>query len=103
MTPSAVYCNLEHFTFYHLSAICHINVQQYAAFETLSHVILLTHKNENKKFTHRTTPFPNIDKNVFQLSELYVATKCPDVIDTYSVQGKLNNKVVPVHTIKAGI
>jgi hypothetical protein len=42
-------CSLEHFTFYHLSAICHINVQQYTAFETLSHAILLSQKNENQK------------------------------------------------------
>ena len=58
-------------------------------------------EHKNQKFTQHTTPFLNIDKTVFQLSEMYVCTKCPDVNDTYIVQGKLNNKVVSVHTIKA--
>ena len=51
--------------------------------------------------TQGTSPFPKLDKTVFQLSEIDVCTKCPDVPDTYSVQAKLNNKVVPVHTIRA--
>jgi hypothetical protein len=55
----------------------------------------------NQKFTQGTTPFPNLDKTVYQLSELDVGTKCPDVTDTDSVWAKLNNKVVPVHTMKA--
>jgi len=85
VTPSAVYCTVEHFTFYHLSAICQTYVQQYTAFETLSHVILFKQENENQKYTQGTTHFPNTDKTVFQQSDLYVGTKCPDVIDTYSV------------------
>jgi hypothetical protein len=60
-------------------------VQQYTAFETLLHVNLLKHENENQKFNQGTTPFPNLDKTVYQLSELYVGTKCPDVIDIYIV------------------
>jgi len=59
---------LEHFTFYHLSDIWQINVQQYTAFETLPYVILLKQKNENKNLTQGTTPFPNLDKTVFHLS-----------------------------------
>ena len=60
-------------------------MQQYAAFETFSHVILLNQENENQKLIQGTFAFPNLDKTVFQHSELYVGTKCPDVIDTYSV------------------
>ena len=85
MTPSAVYWTLEHFTFYHLSAICQINVQQYTVFETLSYVISWKQKNEKQKLTQGTTHFPNLDKTVFQLSELDVGTKCPHVTDTYIV------------------
>jgi hypothetical protein len=56
-------------------------VQQYAAFETVSHVILSTQKNVNQKLSQGTTPFPNLDKTVSQLSELDEHTKCPDVTD----------------------
>jgi hypothetical protein len=51
----------------------------------LSHVIIFTQKNGNQKFTQSTTHFPNLDKNVFLLSEMDVSSKCPDVTDTYSV------------------
>ena len=34
VTPSALYCNLDQFTFSHSSEIYQINVQQYAAFVT---------------------------------------------------------------------
>jgi hypothetical protein len=91
VTPSAVYCTLEHFTFSHLSAICHI----------ILHVILLKQKNKNQKFTQGTTHFTNLDKTKYQLSELDVGTKCPDMIDTYSVKAKLNVRVVPAHNMKA--
>ena len=57
-------------------------MQQYAELETVSHVTLLTQKNENQKFTQGTIPLPNLDKTVYQLSELDVRTKCPDVTDT---------------------
>jgi len=40
---------------------------------------------KNQKFTQGTTPFPNLDKTVYQLRELDVGTKCPDVTDTDSV------------------
>ena len=60
-------------------------MQQYTAFETFSHVILLNQENENQKFTQGTSAFPNRDKIVFQHSKLYTGTKCPNVIDTYSV------------------
>jgi hypothetical protein len=66
VTSSAVYCTLEHFTFYHLSDICQTYVQQYTAFETLSHVILLEQKIVNQKFTQGTSAFPNLDKTAFQ-------------------------------------
>jgi hypothetical protein len=68
VTPSEVYCTLEHFTFSHLSAICQIYVQQYTAFETLSHVIMLKQGYENQKFTQGTTTFPNLDKTVYQVN-----------------------------------
>jgi hypothetical protein len=42
-------------------------------------------KWKTKKFTQGTTPFPNLDRTVYQLSELDVGTKCPDVTDTDSV------------------
>ena len=74
-------------------------MQQYAEFETVLYVILLTQKNVNQKFTQGTKPFPNLDKTVYQLSELDVRTRCPDVTDTYSVQVKFINTVVLVHTI----
>jgi hypothetical protein len=54
-------------------------VQQYPAFETVSLVILLKQKNGNQKFTQGTSAFQNLDKTVYQLSELDVGTKCPDV------------------------
>jgi hypothetical protein len=48
-----------------------------------------------------TKNLPNLDKTVFQLNKLDVGTKCPDVTDTYSVQAKLNTRVIPVHSMKA--
>ena len=91
VTTSAVYCSilhLYHFTFSHLSEIYQINVQQHAAFVTFSHVILFTQKNENQTFT-QSTPFTNLDKTVFRLTEIDVGTKCPGVTDTYSIYTKL--------------
>jgi len=49
--PSIVYCTLDHFTFSDVTVIFQINVQQYTAFETLSHVILLKQKNQKQKCT----------------------------------------------------
>jgi hypothetical protein len=86
VVPSAVYCNLDHFTFSHLNEIYEINVQQYTAFETLALAILFTQKNKNQKFTQGTTTFPNLHKSVFLLSVLDVGTKCPHVTDTYSIK-----------------
>jgi len=43
---------------------------------------------KNQKFTQGTSPFPKLDKTVFQLSEIDVGTKCPDMTDTYSLQAK---------------
>jgi len=94
VAPSALYCNLDHFTFSYLSQIYHINVQQHAAFVTLSHVILFTQKNENQTFTQSTTPFPTFDKTVFRLSEIHVGTKWPGVTDIQYIH-KVNYKVVP--------
>lgn len=36
-------------------------MQQYAAFETLQHIILLTQKNENPKLTQGSTPSPAVN------------------------------------------
>jgi len=76
--PKCSILYLEHFTFSHLSVICHI----------ILHVILLKQKNENQKFTQGTTPFTNLDKTKYQLSKLDVGTNCPDMTDTYSVKAK---------------